>query len=200
MAAPTVGVDDLAGKWECFKYRVLNNAGGKQQVLAIAGSLKERGIIRKFGAIARHQLAGYRHNLMVVWAVPPAECAAVGNRLAAFPEITKIPYEGPQSKNPLAFRWYDKDRLVLGKLVPWGALGVYGIAATLAEAVDPWALLEGELGADVVPAIADAISLQIHLVGDVEVGLTILDRAGPLVRAVPLTKLGERLHRGLGAE
>jgi DNA-binding Lrp family transcriptional regulator len=57
-------------------------------VLAITGSLRERGVIRKFGAIARHQLAGYRHNVMVLWAVPPAECKAVGQRLAAFPEIT----------------------------------------------------------------------------------------------------------------
>jgi len=57
-------------------------------VLAIAGALRERGIIRKFGAIARHQLAGYRHNVMVLWAVPPAACEAVGKRLAAFPEIT----------------------------------------------------------------------------------------------------------------
>ena len=34
---------------------------------------------------------------------------------AAFPEITKIPYEGPQSKNPLAFRWYNADEKVEGK-------------------------------------------------------------------------------------
>ncbi|MDA8126671.1 MAG: Lrp/AsnC family transcriptional regulator [Deltaproteobacteria bacterium] len=58
------------------------------EVLAIADGLRERGVIRKFGAIARHQLAGYRHNVMVLWAVPPAQCAAVGERLARFPEIT----------------------------------------------------------------------------------------------------------------
>lgn len=38
LASVGVGVDDLAGKWEVFKYRVLNNVGGKEQVLAIAGS------------------------------------------------------------------------------------------------------------------------------------------------------------------
>jgi len=38
LASVGVTVDDLAGKWEVFKYRVLNNAGGKEQVLAIAGS------------------------------------------------------------------------------------------------------------------------------------------------------------------
>ena len=32
-----------------------------------------------------------------------------------FSDIPAIAYEGPQSTNPLAFKWYDKDRLVLGK-------------------------------------------------------------------------------------
>jgi xylose isomerase len=33
----------------------------------------------------------------------------------AFPEISKIPYEGPQSKNPLAYRWYNAGEKVEGK-------------------------------------------------------------------------------------
>jgi xylose isomerase len=32
-----------------------------------------------------------------------------------FPTIDRIPYEGPETDNPLAFRWYDADRVVLGK-------------------------------------------------------------------------------------
>lgn len=32
-----------------------------------------------------------------------------------FHGVEPIRYEGPQSHNPLAFRWYDKDRMVLGK-------------------------------------------------------------------------------------
>ena len=35
--------------------------------------------------------------------------------MSAFPEISKIPYEGPESKNPLAFRWYNPDEVVEGK-------------------------------------------------------------------------------------
>jgi len=58
------------------------------EVLSIAGKLRERGIIRKFGAIVRHQRAGYIHNVMVMWAVPSGECEAAGKRLASFPEIT----------------------------------------------------------------------------------------------------------------
>ena len=32
-----------------------------------------------------------------------------------FPKIGKIPFEGPQSKNPLAFHYYDANRIVMGK-------------------------------------------------------------------------------------
>ncbi len=32
-----------------------------------------------------------------------------------FPGIGKIAYEGPQSDNPLAFKWYDENRVVAGK-------------------------------------------------------------------------------------
>ena len=32
-----------------------------------------------------------------------------------FSDIASIAYEGPEADNPLAFKWYDKDRLVLGK-------------------------------------------------------------------------------------
>jgi xylose isomerase len=32
-----------------------------------------------------------------------------------FPEISRIEYEGPESKNPLAFRWYNPDEIVEGQ-------------------------------------------------------------------------------------
>ena len=35
--------------------------------------------------------------------------------MSFFPSVQKIPYEGPESTNPLAFRYYDADRKVLGK-------------------------------------------------------------------------------------
>ncbi|MFB6318475.1 xylose isomerase [Saccharicrinis sp. FJH54] len=37
-----------------------------------------------------------------------------GNK-AYFPGINKIKYEGPDSKNPMAFKWYNADRVVGGK-------------------------------------------------------------------------------------
>ncbi len=35
--------------------------------------------------------------------------------VAAFPDVEKIQYEGPDSDNPLAFRWYNPDEIVEGK-------------------------------------------------------------------------------------
>ena len=35
--------------------------------------------------------------------------------MAAFPEIEKIRFEGPDSENPLAFRHYDANEIVEGK-------------------------------------------------------------------------------------
>ncbi len=38
-----------------------------------------------------------------------------GLNMSAFPEVDSIPYEGPNSNNPLAFRWYKADEVVEGK-------------------------------------------------------------------------------------
>ena len=35
--------------------------------------------------------------------------------MAAFPEVSKVKFEGPASKNPLAFRYYDENEKVEGK-------------------------------------------------------------------------------------
>ncbi|MHB8970212.1 MAG: xylose isomerase [Pirellulaceae bacterium] len=35
--------------------------------------------------------------------------------MSAFPDVQKIRYEGPDSKNPLAFRWYNENEVVEGK-------------------------------------------------------------------------------------
>ena len=46
--------------------------------------------------------------------------------MPAFPEISKIAYEGPQSKNPLAFRWYNPSEKIDGK-----TMAVLASSATL---------------------------------------------------------------------
>jgi len=61
---------------------------GEGGVLATAGALLRSGIIRKFGAVLRHQRVGFTHNWMVLWAVPDSQCREAGERLAEFREIT----------------------------------------------------------------------------------------------------------------
>ena len=34
--------------------------------------------------------------------------------MTAFPEVESIRYEGPNSTNPLAFRWYNADEMIEG--------------------------------------------------------------------------------------
>jgi DNA-binding Lrp family transcriptional regulator len=91
------------------------------KVLEIAGDLRARGIIRKFGAIVRHQLAGYTHNVMVVWAVPPERLEEVGKRLASFPEIThcyeRAPaFEGRYTLFTMVHLRQDADHGLLGRI------------------------------------------------------------------------------------
>jgi len=50
--------------------------------------LKERGIMRRFGAVLRHQKAGFAENAMVVWAVPEERCEEIGSLLASYNEIS----------------------------------------------------------------------------------------------------------------
>ena len=66
----------------------------------------------------------------------------------AFPEVQKIRYEGPTSKNPLAFRWYNESEVVEGKtmrehlrfaVVYWHTMrGTGGDPFGPGTAVRPW--------------------------------------------------------------
>ena len=52
--------------------------------------------------------------------------------MAAFPEISKIAYEGPKSKNPLAFRWYNENEVVEGKTMKPAQAAELGLLQGLA--------------------------------------------------------------------
>jgi DNA-binding Lrp family transcriptional regulator len=69
--------------------RIAEIAGlSEGEILSLAGGLRERGIIRKFAAIVRHQKVGYTHNVMVLWAVPPAHAKTAGKAFSSFEEVT----------------------------------------------------------------------------------------------------------------
>jgi siroheme decarboxylase len=71
----------------------------EEEILKSITDLMGKGLIRRFGAVIRHQMAGYTENAMVVWAVPEDRRASVGKLLASFSEITHCyertpPFEG----------------------------------------------------------------------------------------------------------
>jgi len=71
-----------------FKRIAEQTGSEEQEVLKIIGNMIKKGLIRKFGAIVRHQKAGFNQNAMLLWAVPSSKIETVGNILASFPEIT----------------------------------------------------------------------------------------------------------------
>ena len=44
--------------------------------------------MRRYAAILRHRQAGYTHNVMSVWNVPPEEAEEAGRIMAGFPEVS----------------------------------------------------------------------------------------------------------------
>lgn len=48
----------------------------------------DKGILRRIGAVVRHQKIGYNHNMLVVWQVPDHLISSVGQNMAAYSEIT----------------------------------------------------------------------------------------------------------------
>jgi len=69
-------------------------AVGEDELLARLRSYRESGVLRRLGAILRHQLAGFVANGMSVWRVPPQEVERIGELMAACPEISHC-YERP---------------------------------------------------------------------------------------------------------
>ena len=68
----------------------------EEDLLARIKSLKQRGIIRRFGATLRHQEAGFSSNAMVAWIVPEDRIEEVGKTLSDFREVTHCYQRRPQ--------------------------------------------------------------------------------------------------------
>ena len=60
----------------------------EKELLRRIGALKRRGMIRRFGAILRHQIAGYHGNAMVVWKIPEDRIADVARVMASDPAVS----------------------------------------------------------------------------------------------------------------
>ena len=86
--------DDLPLCSHPFKVIAEQVGMSEDELLAEIHRLKQRGIIRRFGAIVYHRNLGIAANAMVVWRVPKEKSQEVGKIMAEFPEVTHC-YERP---------------------------------------------------------------------------------------------------------
>ncbi len=60
----------------------------EEEVLECIQDLHSQGVIRRWGAVLRHQQAGYTCNAMVAWKVGINEADQAGESMAAFQEVS----------------------------------------------------------------------------------------------------------------
>jgi len=101
-----------------FKHIGEETGLSEEEVIGTINDLKKKEIIRKFGAILRHQKAGIVKNAMVIWAVPEERCEVIGNILTSLREITHCyervpPFEGKYNLFAMMhFKDDDPERLI----------------------------------------------------------------------------------------
>jgi len=60
----------------------------EEKLLQRVHDLIRRGLLRRFGAILRHQIAGFRGNAMVVWRAPEDQVEEIGRLIASHPAVS----------------------------------------------------------------------------------------------------------------
>jgi DNA-binding Lrp family transcriptional regulator len=60
----------------------------EDDVLKAIMDMQSKGIMRRFGAVLRHQQAGYTCNAMAAWQCPPGKENEVGEIMASYPQVS----------------------------------------------------------------------------------------------------------------
>lgn len=81
-----------------FELVVAGSPLSADSLISGALSLRERGIMRRYGASVRHQQAGFIANAMSCWVVSPGKLEELGRRMASCPQISHC-YERPTAPN-----------------------------------------------------------------------------------------------------
>ncbi|KQC06842.1 MAG: hypothetical protein APR62_07445 [Smithella sp. SDB] len=87
-----------------------------REVLKIIKELSEKKIIRRFGAILRHQKAGYTKNVLVVWSVPAKQVEQSGKILSSYSFVSHCYERNPALKkkyNLFTMLHFKKDENIL---------------------------------------------------------------------------------------
>jgi DNA-binding Lrp family transcriptional regulator len=119
--------------------RIAETAGLTEgEVLSLVRGLRKRGIIRKIGAIVRHQKIGYTHNVMVLWAVPPACAEAAGKALSSFAEVTHCyertpPFAGRYNLFTMVHFRNEADEVLLREMAAAGGVADFRVLRSLEE-------------------------------------------------------------------
>lgn len=119
--------------------RIAEKAGLTEiEVLSLSGGLRKRGIIRKFGAIVRHQRVGYSHNIMVLWAVPPGHAEVAGTALSGFAEVTHAyertpPYAGRYNLFTMVHFRNEDDEVLLREMATAAGIADFRVLRSLEE-------------------------------------------------------------------
>jgi siroheme decarboxylase len=110
----------------------------EEEVLSLARGLKARGVIRKFGAIIRHQKVGYTHNVMVLWAVLPAHAEKAGKALSRFAEVTHCyerspPFAGRYNLFTMVHFRNEEDEVLLREMAAAAGIADFRVLRSLEE-------------------------------------------------------------------
>jgi len=79
---------DLPLRLEPFAHMAGRLGMEVEDFLSNCQSLRERGIMRRFGAAVNHRKAGFEANAMACWVVPQDKVEAVGQKLSSFQEVS----------------------------------------------------------------------------------------------------------------
>ena len=72
----------------------------EESLLESLQTLCDRGVIRRFGATLRHQKTGYTANAMAAWQVDEDRVEDVGNKMAAFKQVSHCYRRNPTNSWP----------------------------------------------------------------------------------------------------
>jgi DNA-binding Lrp family transcriptional regulator len=71
-------------------YEVIGERAGLSEggLIDALKELKERGVVRRIGAILYHRRVSYTHNAMVVWRAPAGAVEEAGRKMASYREVS----------------------------------------------------------------------------------------------------------------
>jgi DNA-binding Lrp family transcriptional regulator len=103
-----------------FPFNELGNLYGltNEDVLDTTKQLFKKGFIRKYGAILRHQKAGYEKNALVVWSVPADQIEKAGKIFASFLFVSHCYERNPafRKKYNIFTMLHSKDKNILSMI------------------------------------------------------------------------------------